>query len=218
MVWKFALGFAPIWFHLKKLWSFTFRLQSSTCHNICASICWWHPSHMIIIYVASQTYYQITWEVCSYGARNSLIFSRHWSTLPRLQSYDINTNHVIKDLLSKVNMTETNCVNTPMFNTFKISKLANPFLYQSAMGTLQYVTLTRPYIEYCINKACQYMADPLESHWGIVKYIRYIRSTITYRIVLAPASSMQRLPLWANNDSEWASDPNDRQSTSEWIS
>lgn len=73
-------------------------------------------------------------------------------------------------------MTKANGVSTPMFNTCKLCKhgddnLLDLFLYISTMDTLQCVTLTRSDIVFCVNKACQYMYDPLESHWSIVKRV-----------------------------------------------
>lgn len=75
----------------------------------------------------------------------------------------------IKDLLIRVNMVEENGVSTPMSSSCKLNKhdedkLLDPLLYRSTVGTLQYVILTRPDIAFCVNKAFQFMAGPLESH------------------------------------------------------
>lgn len=86
----------------------------------------------------------------------------------------------INDLLATINMTEALVVSTPMFITCKLSKygdykILEPFLYRSTISVLQYVTLTRPDITFCVNKACQYMAEPLKSHWNVVKrMLRYL--------------------------------------------
>lgn len=74
----------------------------------------------------------------------------------------------IKDILTKVNMDGENGVSTPMFNSCKLSKhgedkIVDPLLYSSTVGALQYVTLTRSDIAFCVNKACQFMDDPSES-------------------------------------------------------
>lgn len=75
----------------------------------------------------------------------------------------------IWELLATVNITEVKCVTTPMFRTCKLSKhgddkLPDPFLYRSVIGALKSVTLTQPNIVFCVNKVCQYIAAPLESH------------------------------------------------------
>lgn len=65
----------------------------------------------------------------------------------------------IRDLLNKENMEGVNGVNTPMANQCKLSKhdtnvILDPSHYRTIVGALQYVTLTRPYIAYSVNKAC----------------------------------------------------------------
>ena len=47
----------------------------------------------------------------------------------------------------------------------------DPTLYRFVVGALQYATLTRPEISFTVNKVCQFMATPLDSHWIVVKKI-----------------------------------------------
>ncbi|KAI5406066.1 hypothetical protein KIW84_052713 [Lathyrus oleraceus] len=75
----------------------------------------------------------------------------------------------IRDLLQRTNMLEASSVTTPMATSYKLTKtgsgaVADPFLYRSVVGALQYPTLTRPDITYYVNKVCQFMAHPLEAH------------------------------------------------------
>lgn len=42
-------------------------------------------------------------------------------------------------------------------------------LCRSIVGTLQYATITRPKITYCVNRVCQFIETPLKSHWQAVK-------------------------------------------------
>lgn len=84
----------------------------------------------------------------------------------------------IKNLLTKVNMDEANGVSTPMFSSCKLSrhgedKLLNLLLYRSTFRALQYAALTKLDIAFCVNKACQFMVDLLESHWSVVKHMFY---------------------------------------------
>lgn len=59
------------------------------------------------------------------------------------------------------------------------------------------------------------MASPLESHWADVKRIlRYLSGTITHGFLLSPSPMCQNILLCAYSDSDWASDPDDRCSTS----
>ncbi|XP_058784000.1 uncharacterized mitochondrial protein AtMg00810-like [Vicia villosa] len=102
----------------------------------------------------------------------------------------------IRDLLARVNMEDS-------------------LFYRSVVGALQYITLTRPHISYSVNKACQFMANPLDNHWSMVKRIlRYLSGTFTLGLLLSPAHPNQALSRRAYSDSDWANDPDDRRSTS----
>lgn len=58
------------------------------------------------------------------------------------------------------------------------SSVADPTLYRSLAGALQYLTFTRPDIMYDVQKICLYIHDPLEPHFTALKRIlRYIRGT-----------------------------------------
>lgn len=98
----------------------------------------------------------------------------------------------IQDLLSKVNMYVAKGVHTPTVSSYKLSKhdmnaLQDPFLYHSTIGALQYLILTRPNVACCVNKACQFMANHLETHWCAIKHIlRYLSGTTTHGLMLSP--------------------------------
>lgn len=59
------------------------------------------------------------------------------------------------------------------------------------------------------------MIDLVESHWSMVKcMLRYLNDPINHGLILAPTKYVQILSLRAYSDSNYASDLNDRQSTS----
>ena len=59
------------------------------------------------------------------------------------------------------------------------------------------------------------MASPLESHWTAVKRIlRYLQGALHSGLILYPASLNNHLSLRGFCDSDWASEPDDRRSTS----
>nr|CAN75996.1 hypothetical protein VITISV_022989 [Vitis vinifera] len=123
----------------------------------------------------------------------------------------------IKDLLCKAKMQFSESSNTPMTSGLKLSAyrsdpIENERLYRNIVGALQYVTITRLKISYCVNRVCQFMQNPLESHWKAVKRIlRYLSGTLDYGLHLRRSS---QLNLVGFCDADWATDLDDKRSTS----
>nr|KYP49044.1 Copia protein [Cajanus cajan] len=91
----------------------------------------------------------------------------------------------------------------------------DPTLYRSVVGALQYATITRPEIAFSVNKVSQFMCSPMEEHWKVVKRIlRYLKGTLKHGLVFTPTRSSSSFSLTAFTDADWATDPNDRRSTS----
>ena len=125
----------------------------------------------------------------------------------------------IRDLLNRTNMLEAKPISSPMVSSCKLSKHGSDLLqdasfYRSAVGALQYVTITHPELSFAVIKVCQFMFSPLESHWTAVKRIlRYLKGAVHSGLVLYPASTHQPLSIQGFCDSDWASDQDDRRST-----
>lgn len=123
----------------------------------------------------------------------------------------------IQDLLQKAGMVIAKGVKTPMTSGLKLFKegtnhFQDVHRYRSIVGALQYATITRPEICFAVNKVCQFMQAPLEEHWKAVKRIlRYLAGTHSLGLTLRPSRSRA---LVAYCDADWASDVNDRRSTS----
>lgn len=123
----------------------------------------------------------------------------------------------ISDLLCRAKMQYANGLTTPMTSGEKLSAqgsdpIQHPQLYRSLVGALQYITITRPEISNAVNKVCQFMQTPLESHWRTVKrLLRYLKGTIDFGLHLRKSSNLE---LTGYCDADWASDPDDRRSTS----
>jgi histone deacetylase 1/2 len=82
------------------------------------------------------------------------------------------------DLLKRVNMANCKPVSTPLSTSEKLSTYEGTPLgpndsisYRSVVGALQYLTLTRPDISFAVNKVCQFLHAPTETHWLAVKRI-----------------------------------------------
>jgi hypothetical protein len=123
-----------------------------------------------------------------------------------------------KDLLSRVHMTGCKPVDTPLSVSEKLSLADGDALssedsirYRSIVGTLHYITLTRPDIAYSVNKVCQFLHVPTTVHWTAVKRIlRYLCGTISLGLHLSRCSSTL---VSAFSDADWAGCPDDRRST-----
>jgi histone deacetylase 1/2 len=132
----------------------------------------------------------------------------------------LNQAKYVKDLLCKTNMENCKPIGSPMVSSCRLSKfgtdtMSDPSLYRSTVGALQYATLTRPDIAFSVNKVCQFMAHPLESHWKAVKRIlRYLKGTMNHGLLLHPSASSPPFSLRAYSDADWATDQDDRRSTS----
>jgi hypothetical protein len=103
----------------------------------------------------------------------------------------------IGDLLLKANMVSCNPTSTPMANIEKLSREEGSLLlekdstqYQSLVGALQYVTLTRPDIAYAVNKVCQFLHSPIDVHLMVAKHIlRYLKGTKSIGLMLSKLGS-----------------------------
>lgn len=87
----------------------------------------------------------------------------------------------IFDLLQCTNMTMAKPINSPMsastsFNKFDGLSMADPTLYRSMVGALQYLAITRLNIAFLVNKRSQFMHESRDVHWAAVKRIlRYFK-------------------------------------------
>jgi hypothetical protein len=105
---------------------------------------------------------------------------------------------------------------SPILSNKPLSKLddelfKNLTLYRIIVGSLQYITITRPDIAFTVNKVAQFMHSPSNIHWTTVKHIlRYLNGSSTHGLTLQASQSMH---LHAYSDSDWASCPDDRRST-----
>ncbi|XP_019098297.1 PREDICTED: uncharacterized protein LOC109131596 [Camelina sativa] len=61
------------------------------------------------------------------------------------------------------------------------SKLPDPTMYRSVVGSLQYLAFTCPDISYSVNRLSQYMHMPTDEHWKAAKRIlRYLNGTSSH--------------------------------------
>ena len=120
------------------------------------------------------------------------------------------------DLLAHTNMLDCKPVATPMASKrVSLSQTEELYLditeYRRIVGTLQYLTLTRPNLSYVVNTVCQYVHAPTNEHFQMVKHIlRYVKGTRSLGVRILRHSS---LDLFAFSDADWAGCPVTRRST-----
>ncbi|KAL4025120.1 hypothetical protein IC575_013498 [Cucumis melo] len=89
--------------------------------------------------------------------------------------------------------------------------LEDPTLYRQLVGSLIYLTVTRPDIAYAVHIVSQFMAAPRTIHFtAVLRILRYIKGTLGHGLQFSSQSS---LVLSGFSDADWAGDPTDRRST-----
>ncbi|KAM1126194.1 hypothetical protein ACFX2B_040904 [Malus domestica] len=89
-------------------------------------------------------------------------------------------------LLDKFGLKEFKPVSIPLIATEKLSKddgsgAANGEQYRKIVGSLLYLTATRPDVMYAASLLARYMDCPTNKHYGTAKRVlRYVRGTLGY--------------------------------------
>nr|ABW81116.1 putative gag-pol polyprotein [Boechera divaricarpa] len=66
----------------------------------------------------------------------------------------------------------------PKLSLFTGTALDNPTKYRMALGSLQYLSLTRPDIAFAVNRLSQFLHRPTDVNWQAVKWIlRYLATS-----------------------------------------
>jgi hypothetical protein len=101
----------------------------------------------------------------------------------------------ILDLLKRANMLGAKTISSPMSSSTALSAFSgdpfsDPSLYRSIVGSLQYLSLTRPDVSFAVNKVCQFMHRPTVSHWSAVKrLLRYLKHTLSHGLFIKRQST-----------------------------
>ena len=88
--------------------------------------------------------------------------------------------------------------------------MKNQKLYMSVIGSLQYVTHTKPNLAFVINRLSQFLQSPTMTHWNAVKRVlRYLKGTKDMGLHIKHSDELN---LSSYLDANWACSPNDRKS------
>ncbi|XP_071712835.1 uncharacterized mitochondrial protein AtMg00810-like [Rutidosis leptorrhynchoides] len=91
------------------------------------------------------------------------------------------------------------------------SEKADTSKFRSLIGSLLYLTATRPYIMYATSQLSRFMQNPTKIHFGASRRIlRYLQGTMDYRIWYKPTIDLK---LHGYTDSDWAGSMDDMKST-----
>ncbi|CAM8970236.1 unnamed protein product [Rhodiola kirilowii] len=121
-----------------------------------------------------------------------------------------------RDILRRAGMTDDAVVSTPFLPLSQLHSstselFANPTLYRSLVGALQYLTITRPDLAFAVNSVSQFLQDPRVDHFAAVtRILRYVRGTIHYGLSFRSACSSV---VSGYSDADWARCLETRRST-----
>ena len=123
------------------------------------------------------------------------------------------------DLISQANITDNKIVDTLIEYNYRPNShdgesLSDATLYRQLVGSLIYLTVTRPDISYAVHVVSQFMTAPISPHYVVIlRILRYLKGTIFDGLHFSSHSS---LTLQAYSDADWAGDPIDRRSTTRY--
>ncbi|GKC01433.1 retrovirus-related pol polyprotein from transposon TNT 1-94, partial [Tanacetum coccineum] len=129
----------------------------------------------------------------------------------------LNQSKYALESLKKYGMESSDPVDTPMVEKSKLDedtqgKAIDPTHYRRMVGTLMYLTASRPDLTFAVCMCARYQAKPTEKHLHAVKRIfKYLRGTVN-RGLWYPKDSSIALTAYANADHAGCQDT--RRSTS----
>jgi hypothetical protein len=122
----------------------------------------------------------------------------------------------VVEILKKFRMMDCKAMPTPMVTNLKLlsdtsSKTVDATMYRQMIGSLIYLTNTRPDICFAVNTLSQYMVESRRVHLIATKHVmRYLKGTIDYGLRYA---SDCEISLQGFTDSDWVGSVADWKST-----
>ncbi|CAN1849719.1 Retrovirus-related Pol polyprotein from transposon TNT 1-94 [Linum perenne] len=125
-----------------------------------------------------------------------------------------------KDLLEKFGMLECKPVSAPVDASVKLRStegkdLEDTTTYRQLVGSLIYLTLTRPDLSYAVGLVSRFMQNPKKPHLEAAKRIlRYVKGTINHGILYKKGGNTE---LSGYCDADYAGDLDTRRSTTGYV-
>ena len=101
------------------------------------------------------------------------------------------------DLFSKAGITNNKIVSTPLEYNAKLTPLDGELIfdatrYRQLVGSLIYLTVTRPDISHAVGMVSKFMDSPLSVHYAAVLWIlRYVKGTLYHGLHYSSRSSLK---------------------------
>ena len=137
-----------------------------------------------------------------------------WKSLERIF---LNQEKYAVKILKRFNMLECKSMNTPMEMKLKLpvdtlSELIDATLYRQIIGSLMYLTNTRPNICFAVNTLSQFLVELRHDHLVAAKHVmRYLKGTLDYGLRY---DGDHNFTLSGYIDSYWDGSVSERKSTS----
>jgi hypothetical protein len=119
--------------------------------------------------------------------------------------------------MKRFDMLECKSMNTPMETKLKLlvdtsSELIDATLYRQIIGSLMYLTNTRPDICFVVNTLSQFLVEPRCVHLVVAKHVmRYLKGTLDFGLSYNGDHDFR---LSGYTDSDWVGSVSDRKRTS----
>ena len=144
----------------------------------------------------------------------------HFLGMGVIQTYSsifIHQRKYASSLLNKFGLTDCKPVSTPLVATEKLIKddgsgAADEENYRKLVGSLLYLTATRPDVMYAASLLARYMHGPSNKHYGTAKRVlRYVQGTLDYGLMYQKG---KKAVLVGYYDNDWGGSIEDSKSTS----
>ena len=132
----------------------------------------------------------------------------------------ISQKKYVGEILDRFQMKDCNLINTPSEFGMKLNKdnggkKVDDTLYKKIVGSLMYLTTTRPDIIHVVSVISRYMECPIEIHLLAAKRIfQYLQGTKEFRLFY---KNGEKSDLFGFTDSDYVGDLDDRKNTSGYI-
>lgn len=132
----------------------------------------------------------------------------------------VSQKHYASKLVERFGLKESKSCSTPMDSNMRLRKgdgkaLEDPRLYRTLIGSLLYLTITRPDIAYSVGVVSRFMQVPRKPHLDAAKRIlKFVNSSLDLGLLYKKGV---RCELFGFTDADWAGDLDERKSTSGYV-